>query len=67
MWPLAECISSTFVQTPSLQLGVLQISTRFIPSQSNFLDPTLFAHTSGGSQSNYTRVRHYPLHGPSRA
>ena len=24
MWPLAKCISSTFVQTPSLQLGVLQ-------------------------------------------
>ena len=24
MWPLAECISSILVQTPSLQLGVLQ-------------------------------------------
>ena len=24
MWPLARCISSTLVRTPSLQLGVLQ-------------------------------------------
>ena len=25
MWPLAECISSVLVRTPSLQLGVLQL------------------------------------------
>ena len=25
MWPLAECISSLLVRTPSLQLGVLQL------------------------------------------
>ena len=36
MWPLAKCISSLLVWTPSLQLGVLQISTRFIP---NSFDP----------------------------
>ena len=39
MWPLAGCISSVLVQTPSLQLGVLQIPTRFILSQSDPLVP----------------------------
>ena len=38
MWPLAGCISSLLVRTPSLQLGVLQITTRFIP---NSFDPFL--------------------------
>ena len=38
MWPLAECTNSLLVRTPSLQLGVLQITTRFIP---NSFDPFL--------------------------
>ena len=35
MWPSVECISSLLVRTPSLQLGVLQITTRFILNSSH--------------------------------
>ena len=39
MWPLAECISSILVQTPSLQLGVLQsLHSSFL------LRPILLSH-----------------------
>ena len=36
MWPLAECTNSLLVRTPSLQLGVLQITMRFIPDSFDF-------------------------------
>ena len=42
MWPLAECISSVLVRTPSLQLGVLQLL------QGSFqLTPILSSHLVG--------------------
>ena len=51
MWPLAECISSLLVQTPSLQLGVLQnhyeVHSKLV--RSRLL--TSLVHTSGGIQS----------------
>ena len=50
MWPLAECISSLLVRTPSLQLGVLQsLRGSFQLVQSHLL--TSLVHTSGGIQS----------------
>ena len=53
MWPLAECISSTLVWTPSLQLGVLQLlrgSFQLVRSH----PLTSLVHTSGGIQSEVT-------------
>ena len=50
MWPLAKCISSVLVQTPSSQLGVLQLLRgSFQLVQIHPL--TLLAYTSGGIQS----------------
>ena len=34
MWPLAKCISSVLVRTPSLQLGALQLLRYVSPSLS---------------------------------
>ena len=49
MWPLAECISSLLVRTPSLQLGVLQsLPSSFQLIRSHSLIPLI--HTSGGIQ-----------------
>ena len=49
MWPLAECISSLLVRTPSLQLGVLQsLQGSFQLVRSRPL--ILLVHTSGGIQ-----------------
>ena len=53
MWPLAECISSTLVRTPSWRLGVLQSlrgSFQFVQSR----PLTLLAHTSSGLWSEVT-------------
>ena len=50
MWPLANCISSILVWTPSLQLGVLQsLRGSFQLVRSPLL--TSLVHTSGGIQS----------------
>ena len=49
MWPLARCISSYIVRTPSSQLGVLQS----LQGSFSLVQPyplTLLAHTSGGIQ-----------------
>ena len=64
MWPLAECISSVLMRTPSLQLGVLQ------SLQGSFhLRPILLSHLTllhpwwnPGSWS--TKVRHHPSNRP---
>ena len=46
MWPLAKCISSTFVQTPSLQLGVLQsLQGSFLLCPILLSCPTLSSHS----------------------
>ena len=51
MWPLARCISSYIVRTPSSQLGVLQsLRGSFQPVLSHLF--TSLAHTSGGIQSD---------------
>ena len=51
MWPLAECISSLLVWTPSLQLGVLQsLRGSFQLVQSHLL--TSLVHISGGIQGD---------------
>ena len=51
MWPQAKCISSIVVQTPSLQLGVLQsLRGSFQLVRSHIL----LAHTSGGLWSEDT-------------
>ena len=60
MWPLAECISSLLVRTPSLQLGVLQslrssFQTRSIPSSPRWFIPLVESRVEVQSQ-----VRHYP-------
>ena len=42
MWPLARCISSCTVRTPSPQLGVLQSNLRFISAE---FDPLSSSHS----------------------
>ena len=56
MWPLAECISSLLVRTPSLQLGVLQslrssFQTRSIPSLPRWFIPLVESRVEVQSQS----------------
>ena len=69
MWPLAGCISSMLVRTPSLQLGVLQsLQGSFLLHLNLLFHLALsLSHTSGGSQGEGIRVCHYLLHGPSQA
>ena len=66
MWPLAECISSILVQTPSLQLGVLQsLHGSFLLHPNPLV--SLLSHTSGGSQGQDILVHHHLPHSPSQA
>ena len=66
MWPLADCISSLLVRTPSLQLGVLQsLPGSFQLVRTHPL--ILLDHTSGGIQSEAAASPPSTKSGPSRA
>ena len=61
MWPLAKCISSTLVWTPSLQLGVLQLLRGSFQ-----LTPILSSHLVG-SYLWWNPERRYVSPSPSKA